>query len=148
MYLNLRRVHRVTPQQKWDVFLITSFYKRPNVYMWQAIGIFNQDVEGLLRTPVLAHQKYSTVMVFVCNCLPSSLGDHLWTKEITDAYEIALKLPQDSFGTLTKYYGKGTREERDEAAALRKKYRACRIAQESELDFVEKFNRTRHKGCL
>lgn len=122
----------MTKQQKWDCFLITSFYKRPGINMGMIINIFNDDIEGLKRTPIIEYQMYTACMPFICNCL-HPLGDILFNKEISDAYDVAMTIP-DSLVTSKKRYGVLQKEHRNKAYSDKKKYRASRIAISSERD--------------
>lgn len=136
----------MTRQQRWDSFLITSFYKRSDVPMSRLIEIYNSDVRGLLRLPSTPWQNRSSTRVFICNCLPKEFSTYLWTKEITDAYEIALTLPEDSYGTIGVPYSQFTPKDRARFKRSAKEYNTACTELFAALDFKDKSNS--YKGRL
>jgi len=124
----------MTPQMKWDTFLLTSFYKRPHLRMYKVIKIFNRSTEGLLRVPH-DRQIYSTTTVFICNCLPKALSAELWGKTITDIFDIASKLPSDGFDTLDTTYSKLTKEELREKLRDKRKDKVAVLEQKAQREF-------------
>ena len=130
----------MTPQQKWDTFLFTSFYKRPEVKMQRVIEIFNQGVEGLARAPLNRQHLRSTTRVFICNCLPVPISNYLWEHDITEVYDLAIRLPKN-LDTLIKPYSKFTKKERLELLSSTKAFKAANLSDRAISEMKEK-----HKG--
>ena len=113
----------MTKQNKWDCFLITSFYRRPDMRMRVVIEIYNDDVTDLLRTPVNDSQQYDTVRVFICSAL-KRLSSILFRHEITEAYDIAMTLPDSCCTADVKRKSRFTKDEAKELRSDRSRYRA------------------------
>lgn len=124
----------MTKQQKWDCFLITSFYKRPGLPMYQIINIYNRPIEGLLRTPKGFLQNGFPCRAFVCNCL-KKLSSILWDKSISDAYDIAITLP-NSYDTSIHSEPIRSKTDKNENKKIKRKYRANALAFAAEGDYA------------
>ena len=132
----------MTKQNKWDCFLITSFYKRPDVPMWKLVEIYNQSLDGLVRTPVESWHMKATVMTFICKFM-KKLSITLWGHELTNAYDIAITLP-DNYILTASSVRQLTREEQKELKKSKEEYRESAISRTAIREFKDKNSHRRH----
>ena len=138
--------YTMTKRNKWDCFLITSFYKRPNMPMWKLMAIYNQPLDGLVRAPKCYMHTNSMVRVFICNSM-KSLCNLLWDKEITDAYDIAMSLP-DNYDVIMDSYSSRTRDENNERRNNKLSYRAACLERAGWIGFKKDNSRHQHIKAL
>jgi hypothetical protein len=112
--------NRMTLQYKWDVYLLTAWFKTPEYYMYsirinfiEKYKVSLEDCAELIRFPKGYIFKAIRVQPWICAQLPG-LSKVLWDKDLSDVFDMANELKTSTYGSQIKSNHCITNDERND----------------------------------
>jgi hypothetical protein len=135
-------------QYKWDVFMLTRFYRKPDQRMGFIVTEFKQRymcdddaLTALLRVPKSPTMLRRPVTAFIGIHL-KKIADICWKSSVDDVFDIAEKLKSSTLDAVEKRLVVDK-----EIIETRKDYRRGMMEYAAYIDHKEKTNRSNWSAC-